>query len=115
MTPKAYKTAAMALLRRFQPLSEKEWTESWHEFKFNGWKVGLHLRNHLKLTHCFASDWISIGILNPHELPPFCDHWKWNIHFSGPVESVREELLKELERRLERLTEFYQTESITTE
>jgi len=113
MTPKAYKTAALALCRRFEPLSEHEWGPDWFEFTYYGFRVGLHLRKRLKFIKKWSDDWVSIGILNPKEIPPFCDHWKWNIHYSGEAGPVREALLKELERRLERLTEHYKTKVTT--
>lgn len=119
MTPAAYRKAAIALCRQFDPVSEKQWDAGWHEFQFQGFHVGLHLRNSLPFTRKVASDWISIGIANPHELPPFCDHWKWNIHYSGSPGPVRVELLRELGARLARLREFYanpvgMNEGITT-
>lgn len=107
LTPKAYSRQAVALCKQFKPLSQKIWNEHWHEFNYTGWRVGLHFAHRLKLVRSITADWISIGLTNTGDLPPFCDHWKWNIHYSGPVAGVRFELLRELERRLNRLAEHF--------
>ena len=101
MTSKQYRAAAVALCREFSPVSEKVWDDNWREFKFSGWTVGLHFSHRLKLTRTLTWDWVSIGIQNPRELPPFCDHWKWNILVGG------EQGLEVLRYRLTRLTAHY--------
>lgn len=118
LTPTAYAQQAVALCVARKPVAQKVWDEHWHEFTYLGWRVGLHFAHRLKLVRTGTSDWISIGLADPHHLPPFRDHWKWNIHyleveyplFSGPVAGVRFELLRELERRLARLAAHFNHE-----
>lgn len=106
MTPVQFQIRAAQLCRKFKPISEKPETNSL-EFKFSGWRVHLQFSHRGQHSGHRFSDWIHIGINNPYELPPFCDHWKWNIHYSGNAAEVRSALLSELERRLGRLAEHY--------
>ena len=105
MTPSNYQQAAIGLCRQFKPITDKPGVHG-HEFTFSGWRVHLQFAHKSEFGTRFG-EWIHIGINDPHHLPPFCDHWKWNIHYSGDVQGVRAELLRELLRRLAKLAEHY--------